>query len=403
MYDTNRVHDLPISPEKLLSSMALACVAVLGLGIPFNAGEVHLWVWYSTWIAASYTLLLLNRMIAHHVLAAIAATGRFDMRIAVFGAGTIARRVADHLADPSQHIAFVGLYDDRGEDRVDAAGLEIRGRLDDLIALGRSGAVDSIIVALPQSADNRIATVTRQLEQVPTSVHVVTHIASDLVETGPAHKVSALGPVGLLDVKPRPLSGWGPTVKALMDYGIGTVLLLLALPVMAVIAVAIKVTSTGPVLFTQRRSGLNRRVINVYKFRTMTVCEDGSDIRQASADDDRITTVGRFLRRLSLDELPQLFNVIKGEMSLVGPRPHALAHDQQWGGEFDRYVNRHQVKPGLTGLAQIEGWRGEAGSVDKIKGRVERDLAYIAGWSPALDLWILYRTMAAVIRGENAH
>lgn len=403
LYDTDRIHDLPVAPGKLLGALALTLLALLGLGVPFATGQAHLWIWYSVWMSASFLLLLTNRTVANHALKSFAKAGRFDTRVAVFGAGTVARRVADHLADPAHRVQFAGMFDDRPADRVNTEGLAITGRLEDLIEAGRRGDIDRVIVALPQAADRRIAGIARKLEQLPCSVHVVTHMAGDLVDQGPAHHVSALGPVGLLDVKPRPLADWSPMLKRAEDIVLGSLLTLVALPVMALIALAIRLESNGPVLFVQRRSGLNRRPFDVLKFRTMSVAENGPEIRQAQQNDPRVTRTGRILRRFSLDELPQLFNVLKGEMSLVGPRPHAIAHDDEWTDVVERYANRHQVKPGLTGLAQIEGWRGESDTTDKVQARVERDLAYISGWTLWLDLKIIAVTGWAVLKGKNAY
>jgi Undecaprenyl-phosphate glucose phosphotransferase len=279
----------------------------------------------------------------------------------------------------------------------------INGRLDDLIEAGRAGRIDQIVIALPQSADRRAAEVARKLTQLPVSLHVVTHIASDLVDASAANRVSNLGPVGLLDVKRKPLSDWAPLVKRVEDHGLGFLLLIAASPLLLLCAIAIKLDSAGPVLFRQRRRGLNQKVIEVLKFRTMTVMEDGAEVRQATKDDDRVTRVGRILRRTSLDELPQLINVLKGEMSLVGPRPHALVHDEHWGEMLESYANRHQVKPGITGLAQVMGWRGATETEEKMKARVELDLAYIANWSLAADLKILAQTVWTVVHGENAN
>jgi putative colanic acid biosynthesis UDP-glucose lipid carrier transferase len=404
MYDTSRMHDFPVQPGSLLAALGIAFLAVLGLGLPFTVGTVHLWVWYAVWTSASFTLLLASRVTARWFLTRLTAAGRFDTRVAVFGAGVIARRVHDHLVNPALGIQFAGVFDDRiGQDRLNPEGLAVRGRLDDLIAAGLKGEFDQVIVALPQAADRRSAEIAKRLEHLPVSLHVVTHIESDLIDANRAASVSSLGPVGLLDVKQRPLSDWAPLVKQAEDYVLATLAMIVALPLMALIAIAVRLDSKGPVLFTQRRRGLNQRVIDVLKFRTMTVIESGSDIRQATADDPRITRVGRLLRRFSLDELPQLFNVLRGEMSLVGPRPHALVHDEQWGAVLEGYANRHQVKPGLTGLAQVAGWRGQVASSDKIRNRVERDLAYIQNWSLWLDLKILTKTIWTVLKGDNAH
>ena len=403
MYDLSRLHDLPVYPSRLLCALIVATFAALGIGVPFSVAEVHLWVWYAAWITASFATMLGMRLMCRAVLARMTAAGRFDTRVAVFGAGEIARRVQDHLKAKSAGIHYVGVYDDRPRDRLDAEGLDIKGRLADLLAAGRKGSIDQIVIALPQSADRRMAVIANQLQQLPVSIHVVTHISSDLVESGPAHKVSAIGGVGLLDVKDKPLTDWAPYVKRAEDVVLGSIFLVLTLPLMALIALAIKLETRGPVLFRQRRRGLNLAVIDVLKFRTMRVMEDGPSIEQAHAEDPRVTKVGRFLRRASLDELPQLFNVLRGDMSLVGPRPHALVHDQQWGEQIASYAIRHQMKPGITGLAQVEGQRGEITKPDDLAARVTQDLAYIRGWSLGLDLRILGRTLRAVVCAKNAH
>lgn len=404
MYDTSRMHDFPIHPGRLFAAVVLPTGILLGLGMPQALIEGHFWIWFLVASSAAYTLLLAIRGLAHPMLQRMTAAGRFDERVAVFGAGQIARRVHDHLTNPESGVHFAGVYDDRaGTNRINPEGLEVDGKLEDLLETGRREAIDKIVIALPQSADNRIAHVANKLEQLPVSVHVVTHIASDLIEAGPTHKVSNIGTVGMLDVKHKPLTDWAPIVKRLEDIVLSSALLIATLPLMAIVAVLIKLDSKGPVIFRQRRSGMNARIFDMLKFRTMHVMEDGDDIPQAEKGDARITRVGKFLRRSSLDELPQLFNVLRGEMSLVGPRPHALVHDEQFGEMLTSYANRHQVKPGMTGLAQVSGLRGKISSTENVEARVNADLTYIRNWSLGLDLQILCRTVWAVIRGTNAH
>jgi len=405
MYPKDMMHDFPVRPGVLLAALAVAILAVLGVGLPFGQSEfVHAWVWAFVWISASFLLLMVNRTLANHVLARLTASGRFNMRLAVFGAGEIARRLHTHLANNKLGIALAGVFDDRrDEERLDSSGLEVTGKLDELLALGRSGQIDQIIIALPQAADRRIAQIARYLEQLPVSVHVVTHISSDLVDEGPAHKVSKLGPIGLLDVKSKPLADWAPMLKRLEDTVLSLAFLVATLPVFVLAAVLIKLESRGPVFFFQKRRGLNQKTIKVIKFRTMAVMEDGPDVRQATENDPRITRVGWWLRRTSLDELPQLINVLRGEMSIVGPRPHAIAHDEAWEQLMSHYINRHQVKPGITGLAQVRGFRGHVDGQSSIEQRVRNDLEYIAKWSFWLDMKIIARTVLAVLTGRNAH
>ncbi len=404
LYDERQLHELPEHPGRILAALCISLFAVIGLGLPYAIQNAHLWVWYAAWGSASYTLLLANRGISRHVLKKMTAAGRFDQRIAVYGAGHIARRVHDYLTSGERGIHFSGVYDDRAnEDRVNPEGLTVAGRLDDLIAAGRREEIDQIVVALPQMAEGRIASIVSKLERLPVSIHIVTHIASDLVDRPSAHKVSNLGPVGLMDVKPKALADWAPFIKRAEDIFLGVVLLVPALIMLPFIAAAIKLESKGPVFFRQRRRGLNKQEFDVLKFRTMTVMEDGDEVTQAKPADPRVTRVGRFLRRFSIDELPQIVNVLKGEMSLVGPRPHAVSHDDEFGGRIERYANRHQVKPGITGLAQVRGMRGPTDTREKLEERLACDMEYISDWSIGLDLRILAQTFWAVLSGRNAH
>ena len=402
-YDPRHVQSLRVRPLSILAALSIAMVTMFGLGLPLGTRVDHMRTWYGVWMLSSFILLLANRLAAQRVLAGLARQGAFRTRLAIYGTGALADRIAASLFRPGQQIDFAGAFDDRaGADRVATQGPASRGGLDDLIALGRAGLLDQVIIALPQSADQRTADVARRLEQLPVSLHVVTHIAGDLVDAGTSHRVSALGSVGLLDIKTKPLADWGRYLKACEDYAIASVALVVAAPVMLCIALIIKVDSPGPVLFRQRRHGLNRRVIDVLKFRTMTVMENGSAVQQATHNDARITRVGAFLRRSSLDELPQLINVLAGEMSLIGPRPHALVHDDHYGDMLERYANRHQVKPGMTGWAQVCGFRGPTETPDKMQARVACDLTYIDKWSLWFDLKILALTVLVGFRHKNA-
>ena len=402
-YDLDRIQNLPVGLKYVAAGLGLAMVTMYGLGLPLGTRVDHIRTWYGVWTLTAFAAIAINRLMARGVLARLARNGAFKVRLALYGTGALADRIAASLLAPGQQVAFAGAFDDRVDPgRSPDAGQASRGGLDDLIALGRNGGVDQIIIALPQSADRRTADVARRLEQLPVSLHIVTHIAGDLIDARAEHNVSALGNVGLLDIKTKPLADWGRYLKSIEDYVIASLVLIVALPVMAAIAVAIKCDSPGPVFFRQRRHGLNRRVIEVMKFRSMTVMENGGDVKQASRADARVTHVGQFLRKSSLDELPQLFNVLRGEMSLIGPRPHALVHDDHYGEMLERYANRHQVKPGMTGWAQVNGFRGPTETPDMMRDRVECDLAYIDRWSIWFDLKILAMTLLVGFRHKNA-
>lgn len=404
MYDIEKLHDLPHHPLHLLTGLAIGIAAVIGFAMPIIALHWHVTVWFGAWMSMSFTLILLSRGIAHAILARMSAAGKFDRSIAVFGAGTISRRVHDHFAGAKSGIRFVGVYDDRaGEDRVNPEGLTVSGKLEDLIKLAAAGEIDDIVIALPQAAESRIAAIVRKLEQAPSNIRIVTHIASDLVPASHLHRVSQIGEVGLIDVKDKPLADWAPIVKRIEDLIVAGIGLVFALPILLLAILAIKLDSSGPAFYRQRRRGLNREVFDVLKLRTLSVTDSDDDVRQVTVGDDRVTRVGRILRRTSIDELPQLWNVIRGDMSIVGPRPHALVHDEQFSLMLEEYANRHQVKPGITGLAQVKGLRGETRTHDRIRDRVTQDMAYIRAWSLGLDLKIIAKTMFVVLTGKNAH
>jgi putative colanic acid biosynthesis UDP-glucose lipid carrier transferase len=404
LYDTERVRDLPVSPARIVCAIVCAFAVAFGLAIPFGINEAGFWLWYAVWAVIGATLIVINRLIARSILRRIATNGAFDRRIAIYGSGSLADRLSTILSSKVDGVTLVGVFDERrtADRSVSAnAAVSVCG-LDDLVARSRAGEIDQIIIALPADAGHRTSDIARRLEPLSPSLHVCTHIEDDLVDPGCALSVSRVGTIGLLDINRKPLGDWGVIVKAVEDFVLGAVALVVFLPVMALIAIAIKLDSRGPALFRQRRHGLNRRVIEVLKFRTMYVQENGHEVRQATRGDPRVTRVGRFLRSTSLDELPQLFNVLRGEMSLVGPRPHALVHDDHYGEMLERYANRHRVKPGMTGLAQVEGYRGPTETDEMMRGRVERDLHYIDNWSLWLDLHIMAKTVVLGFRHKNA-
>ena len=409
LYDTTDMSRFPIGAWRSLGLLAMLFVCIACVGRSFHVLSLEPLTWFPAWLAVTWPLLVAGRVGARAFYRVKTAQGLFSTNVAVFGSGSIAMRLHDHLARSSSDISLVGVYDDRQLPRARDNGLsKRRGGLEDLIADGRAGLVDQIIIALPASADHRITEVARKLEQLPVSVHVCTHIASDLVDAGArAHKVSSLGPIGMIDIKRKPLADWGAILKTIEDVILGGIFLLIALPVFAIIAIAIKLDDGGPVLFRQKRRGLNHRPIEVLKFRTMRVeplpADGVHEVRQATKDDPRITRAGRFLRRSSLDELPQLVNVLRGEMSLVGPRPHAIVHDDYWGEMLERYANRQQVKPGMTGWAQVNGFRGETETQEKMRGRVEHDLYYIDNWSLLFDLRIIAATPIFGFTHQNAY
>ena len=405
MYAPGDLSDFPINPLRLCAAMAAGLFVVVSIFLAFGVVQDFHLSWFALWYVTGVFFLVLLRCATHLILKSWIKQGYFCSNLAVYGGGYIARRVHDHLVSKNDGVQFVGAFDDRqDESRLDTFGIKISGKLDDLIEVGRSGDIDQIIIALPQSAEGRINDIVRQLEQLPVHIHVCTHVSSNMMDAAlRSNDVSAMGPVGLLKVKGKPLSDWGPLIKSAEDYILAAMMLIVSLPLFALVALAIKLTSKGPVFFLQKRHGLNHKVIRVFKFRTMRIMEDGAEVKQAEKNDDRVTAVGRLLRRTSLDELPQIINILKGEMSLVGPRPHAVVHNEEYGERLELYSNRHQVKPGITGWAQVNGFRGETRDHNLMKLRVMHDLDYITNWSLWFDLKIIFMTPIFGLVNRNAY
>ncbi len=360
-------------------------------------------IWAFCWFAGTASLLVLGR-IAYCAIIRPGGYGRFlAERTVVWGAGVQGERLIEHLAADGG-VELIGFVDDRGSRVRRGLGDSLLGDTEDLIAMVRRGEVDQILVALPWTAEKRLAEILVRLSVLPVPVHLAPDLAG--LSLG-ARKVARLANLPMITAQERPISGWSHIVKEVEDRVLAALLLVFLAPLLALIAVAIKFDSPGPVLFRQPRRGFNDQLIEVFKFRTMHHhLADQHCNRQTSVNDARITRLGRFLRRSSLDELPQLFNVLFGGMSLVGPRPHALGTSVKGlplEHLVDRYARRHKVKPGITGWAQVNGWRGELDTEEKIQRRVEHDLYYIENWSIWLDFWILAKTFFLVFRDRNAY
>ena len=323
---------------------------------------------------------------------------------AIVGANELGFQLARNIeGSPQMGLKLVGFFDDRPPERRAAIPGDVGtciGNLDDLLAQARDGRVHMIYITLPLRAEQRIKSVLARLADTTASVYVVPDFfVFELLHS----RWTNIGGLPAVSIFETPLYGVGGAIKRVIDVVLASLFLIFAAVPMLAIAAAIKLTSRGPVFFKQKRYGLDGRPIDVWKFRSMKVCENGPAVAQATKSDPRITPLGAFLRRSSLDELPQLFNVLEGNMSLVGPRPHANVHNEQYRKQIQGYMLRHKVKPGITGLAQVSGWRGETDTLDKMQKRVECDHQYIRDWSPWLDMKILVRTIAAVLARQNAY
>jgi putative colanic acid biosysnthesis UDP-glucose lipid carrier transferase len=326
-----------------------------------------------------------------------------NLRSAVFaGYNEVSLALTDRIRrDPGLGIQVTGFFDDRSGERLGLpAGSALLGGLSDLAAHVNAVNIDLIFIALPMRQVQRVVDLLDDLRDTTASIYFVPDIfVMDLIQS----RTTDISGVPIVAMCETPFQGTSGLVKRAMDVVISSAVLLVLSPILLLIALLIKVSSAGPIIFRQRRYGLDGQIIDVYKFRTMTVAEDGPQVKQVTRDDPRVTPVGRFLRRYSIDELPQLFNVVAGSMSLVGPRPHAVAHNEEYRRLIKGYMVRHKVLPGITGLAQVNGCRGETSRLEEMKARIEYDLDYLRQWTPSLDLKILFRTAILVLRDRKAY
>ncbi len=356
------------------------------------------------WFLLAPAVIAAGRIGVRMVLRFARKRGWNSRGFAIVGANELGFQLARNIeGTPEMGLKLIGFFDDRPPERRAEIPGDVGtcvGNLGDLLRQAREGHVHMIYITLPLRAEQRVKSVLARLSDTTASVYVVPDFfVFELLHS----RWTNIGGLPAVSIFETPLYGVGGAIKRSIDLALASVFLLLAAMPMIAVAAAIKLTSRGPVFFRQKRYGLDGRPIDVWKFRTMNVCENGPAVAQATKNDPRVTRVGAFLRRSSLDELPQLFNVIKGSMSLVGPRPHANVHNEQYRAQIQGYMLRHKVKPGITGLAQVSGWRGETDTLDKMVGRVQCDHQYIRDWSPWLDLKILARTILTVLARQNAY
>jgi putative colanic acid biosynthesis UDP-glucose lipid carrier transferase len=353
------------------------------------------------WALATPAALFAAHRLLPLVVPRVLATQGLEKVALIAGANDLGRRLAERLRDPMLGIRVAGYFDDRAAGRLpNLPAAQNLGALSRLADYARAQRVDVIYIALPMASQPRILRLLEDLRDTTASIYFVPDIfVSDLIQA----RVDSIGGLPVVAVCETPFHGFNGFVKRLSDLALSLFVLTLISPLMIAIALGVKFSSPGPVLFKQRRYGLDGRKIVVYKFRSMTVAEDGDLVRQATRNDSRITRFGAFLRRTSLDELPQFVNVLQGRMSVVGPRPHAVAHNEMYRKLIRGYMIRHKVRPGITGLAQVMGFRGETETVEKMKARIEHDLQYLRNWSLLLDLQIILKTVVVVLGGRNAY
>ena len=393
---------------RMISTWAFVFLMFIGVSFFAKLGDSVSRVWLSAFFVAGVTALVTERALLRRLVRKWARQGRLDRRTIIVGADINGEQLihAIHAQDDTD-IRVLGVFDDRNDARSleTCAGSPKLGKIDDVIEFARRTRIDLVLFALPISAETRILEMLKKLWVLPVDIRLSAH--TNKLRFRP-RSYSYIGDVPTLDVLEAPITDWDQVLKLLFDRVVGAVILVLLAPIMALVALAIKFDSPGPVLFKQKRFGFNNERIDVFKFRSLF--HDQADplaAKVVTKNDSRVTRVGRFIRKTSLDELPQLFNVVfKGNLSLVGPRPHAVLGKLQtrlFDEAVDGYFARHRVKPGITGWAQINGWRGEIDSEEKIQKRVEFDLYYIENWSVLFDLYILLRTPIALLKTDNAY
>jgi Undecaprenyl-phosphate glucose phosphotransferase len=365
-------------------------------------------VWAAAFYGSGLMALLAGRCVVMSLVRRWAREGRMIRRVVVVGGGPSGEALIQALlSEPDSDLRICGVFDDRGDSRSQdvIGGVPKLGNVDDLVEFTRRTRVDLILVSLPLTAEDRVLQMVKKLWVLPVDVRLAAHM--NKLRFRP-RAYSYIGNVPVLDIFDKPIADWNMVVKSAFDRIAGALILLAASPFMLLTAIAVKLDSSGPIFFRQRRYGFNNELIEVWKFRSLHHAQ--SDARAdtlVSAGDSRVTRVGRIIRKTSLDELPQLFNVVLfGNLSLVGPRPHALnakAETRLYEEAVDGYFARHRVKPGITGWAQINGWRGNTDTQEKIQQRIEHDLYYIENWSLLFDIYIVLRTPFALLKAENAH
>ncbi len=397
LYDFEVLSEARGQTKRILLGLVVAALFLIAAGYLLKISEQYSRGWFIVWFALSAFTVLAVHVITTQVLRWLRALGAFARNIVIYGSGDIAESIIRRVAMSSMNLRVVAVFDDLSRDQT--AQVPVSGGLSDLISFGQQRRIDEILIAMPMTNELQIANLVEQLSLLPADIRICPSATAFRI---PPKKLLDYEGLAVLELERRPMDGWAPIVKNVEDKVLASLLLVSLTPLLLLIALVVKLDSRGPAIFKQRRHGFNHEVFNLYKFRTMYVAEDGPDITQATRKDPRVTRVGRFLRKTSLDELPQLFNVLRGDMSLVGPRPHALSHNEYYSTVLARYANRHKVKPGMTGWAQVNGYRGETDTPEKMRGRVERDLWYIENWSVWLDVKILAMTPFYGLIGKNA-
>lgn len=380
----------------------LLVATLLILGYATKTSSTYSRVVLFAWFLVTPVVVTLFRIAVDTTVARISRSADNSRKVVIAGGNQIGRSIAEKIIDrPELALTIDGFFDDRSAERLGIVSeIKVLGNLSELPDYVRRNHVDVIFISLPIRNVQRVSELLDELHDTTASIYYIPDVfVFDLIQC----RTTELGGIPIVSLCETPFYGSRGLVKRLSDIIISSVIIVLTSPLMLLIAILVKVTSKGSVIFRQRRYGLDGQEISVFKFRSMTVSEDAGEIRQATKNDSRVTPIGAFLRRYSLDELPQFFNVLQGSMSVVGPRPHAIVHNEEYRGLIKGYMIRHKVKPGITGLAQIRGYRGETIEVEDMRNRVEADLEYLRSWSLGLDLRIIFQTIGSVLSDKSAY
>lgn len=399
-YEFNRLISSRHAPRAIVSRWTATIVGLIAFSFAIKNSEDFSRVWLLAWYLSAASAMVTTRYMCAYLLRREAGeNGALARRIAVIGGSQAAHDFAELVRRTEAAAKIIGIFE-TDPNGAQGRSFDLSGDLEVLARLARRGDIDDIVIASSAASEREVDALVNRLSILPVSVSICA-CPDWLRHTG--GEMARIGAAPVLNLYRRPLEGWGGFIKTVEDRALAAAALMALSPVLLVIAVAIMLQGKGPVLFSQQRHGFNHSVFRIYKFRTMTVAEDGEDVVQATRQDPRVTPLGKILRRYSLDELPQLFNVLKGDMSLVGPRPHALAHNHDYAQKIENYSGRHKVKPGITGWAQVNGCRGETSETEHMAERVRYDLEYIDNWSLYFDIKILAMTVFAVLSPKNAH
>jgi len=390
--------------DEILICIVTSFLFFLTIAFSLKASEAYSRLWLGTFGVTSFFTVVAVRVAIYRILRVLSQRSVIGQSMVVLGAGQQGQQFLDRLKRTKPYFTEVlGVYDrypvaTGGE----VNGYPVLGDIEDLIAAARRAEVDDVVVAMPWNADREVIEAVERLKELPVNVY----ISSDLVGFQLAFRpnLGQFHELPMFEVVRRPISGWGSVLKSLEDYILASLALILLSPLLILVAIAIKLDSRGPVFFRQPRLGFNNRRFDIFKFRSMYHSETPENrVQQATKGDPRVTRVGQFIRATSIDELPQILNVLNGTMSLVGPRPHALSHNEEFARDVRGYFARHKVRPGITGWAQVNGLRGETDTSEKIRARVDHDVYYAENWSLLFDLRILIMTVVVVLFQKTAY